>query len=52
MEDGRYLIFYTFPEESAKVDAQARSEASGTGEPRRDEKRVEAVAQAEEERRV
>ena len=51
LEDGRYLIFYTFEEETASpsnsVADESRDEASSTP---RDE--PQAVPQATEERRV
>lgn len=52
LEDGRYLIFYTFDEEAAGVDALARADASNAPAPSPEEDAMKAEPQAEEERRV
>ncbi|HEX8459646.1 MAG TPA: hypothetical protein VF656_20295 [Pyrinomonadaceae bacterium] len=53
LEDGRYLIFYTFDEETtAAVDATVSSDAGGTEKSPARADEPDAEPQATEERRV
>ena len=51
MEDGRYLIFYTFDEEAAHVETRAAAAVSDAPH-REEEDAADAVPEAEEEQRV
>lgn len=50
LEDGRYLIFYTFDDEAAQAGASAKLGDAKEAQPRAAEPQPEP--QAEEERRV
>jgi hypothetical protein len=53
MEDGRYLIFYTFDEEAAGDDRPRRADTSDAGaQARRADETTDETAAAGEERRV
>ncbi len=54
LEDGRYLIFYTFDEEGATATAAATSDETAAGDEKSPARREEPSAepQATEERRV